>query len=395
MPLDTTSVIDFSNTEIAFSHKDDKQLKKMSWLFKLMNNSTLVNFGSVFGLKAIEWGLPFAKTAVRHTVFEHFCGGEALEDCQDDIDLLKKYGTETVLDFGAEAKSTEEDLNWVKDKILKSVKFAATNKSVPVVVAKVTGMVDSQVLINLQDNGTLTDTEQVKFDQLMLRIHEICAKAQELGVALFVDAEESWLQDSIDVIADELMAAYNKSKVVVYNTYQMYRHDRLQFLMSSFKKAEAGDYLLGAKIVRGAYMDKERDRAEEEGRPSPIQATKADTDRDYDAALTFCIQNYEKLSICCATHNVESTQLFASLINKHNIKRDHPHLNFSQLFGMSDFITFNLSNAGYNVSKYLPYGPIEDVIPYLIRRAQENSSMTGEMGRELKMVQKEVSRRNS
>lgn len=393
MDVNPNRAIDFDNTEIAFSHKNDQQLRKMSWLFKLMNNSTLVNFGSSFGLKAIKWGLPFAKTAVKHTVFEHFCGGETLDECQDDINLLEKYGVETVLDYGAEAKTTDEDLDAVKAQINTAIEFASSNTSVPVVVSKLTGLVDSQILINLQANGSLNDSEQVAFDKLMVRMHELCVNAHKLGVALFIDAEESWLQNSIDAIADQLMASYNKEKVVVYNTYQMYRHDRLDFLKKSYQLAVDNGYLLGAKIVRGAYMEKERSRAERLKIASPIQINKADTDRDYNDALRFCIQHYERLSICCGTHNVESTQLFADLIDQNKIKRNHPHLNFSQLFGMSDFITLNLSSAGFNVSKYLPYGPIEDVIPYLIRRAQENSSMSGEMGRELSMVQREVDRR--
>lgn len=386
-------IVDVNNTEIAFSHKSNKQLKKTAWLFELMNKNQLVNIGSTLGLWAIKWNLPFAKYAVKKTVFEQFCGGESLLDCQADIDTLYKYNVLTVLDFGAEGKSDEASFEHVKEEVIKAVEFAASNNSVPVVVTKLSGMVENKILVNLQKNGSLTASEQVRFDHLMERLHEICERASELSVGLFIDAEESWMQDTIDMIADDLMSRYNKEKVIVYNTYQMYRHDRLVFLKKSFEKATEGQYLLGAKIVRGAYMDKERERAAEENRPSPIQATKADTDRDYDLALKFCFDHYERIASCCATHNVKSCLYYAELIHQAGIEKDHPHLNFSQLFGMSDFITFNLGDAGYNVAKYLPYGLIEDVIPYLIRRAQENSSISGEMSRELQFVKKEMTRR--
>lgn len=385
--------IDFSNTRIAFSNKSDSELKRSSFLFKIMNKSILMRVLSKLGIIAIRLRLPFVRTIVKQTIFKQFCGGESLLDCQDEIDRLYKYKALTILDYGAESKSSEEDLNMVRDEVINSIEFAASNDSVPVVSTKLTGLVDNDVLIKKQSQEELSSGDQIQFDRLMDRLHMICQRGQELKVGIFIDAEESWMQDAIDDIVEVLTYQYNKDFVVVYNTFQMYRHDRLDYLKQSFENCEKHSCMLGAKIVRGAYMDKERARAHELGIESPIQKTKEDTDKDFDLALEFCAARYKKISSCCASHNLKSSQLFAELIDKYEIPRNHPHVNFSQLLGMSDHITFNLAMAGYNVAKYVPYGPIREVIPYLIRRAKENASVTGEMSRELSLISKEVKRR--
>lgn len=385
--------IDFTDTETAFAHKSDKELKKMSRLFSLMNRSALVNIGSKLGLIAFQLRLPFVNTIVKHTIFQQFCGGENLMDCQSAIDTLYNNDSLTILDYGAEGKSDEDELNAVMEETIRAIEFAASNVSVPVISTKITGMVPNEVLIALQEGKTLNSGQQRDYDALLDRVEGICDKASELNVGIFVDAEESWLQDPIDDLVMDMMAKYNHEKVIIYNTYQLYRHDKLQDLKEHHSRALAEGFLLGAKLVRGAYMEKERERATELGYPSPIQPNKQATDLDFDAAVDYCVRHYETIASCCASHNVESNRKQATLIDQLGYDRQHAHFHFCQLYGMSDYITFNIANAGFNVAKYVPYGPIRDVVPYLIRRAQENSSVTGEMSRELSLIQSEIARR--
>lgn len=385
--------IDFANTKNAFSIKSDKELKKMAWLFKMMNKAWLVNIGSKLGLWAFNMRLPFVKSIIKNTIFEQFVGGESLEDCAQQIQKLYQHQSLTILDFGAEGKSTKEELDYVMNETRLALRFATENAAVPVISTKVTGLVDNKILEKLQRKEALTTEEEAQYSELRNRLDLIGAEAAKQGVGVFVDAEESWMQDPIDDLVMELMAKYNRGRVLIYNTYQIYRHDKLAQLKKDHEKAVAGGYLLGAKLVRGAYMDKERERAKELGYPSPIQPDKAATDRDFDLAVAYCVEHYETIASCCASHNVESNRKQAQLIHELGIPKDHPHLNFCQLYGMSDYITFNLGQAGYNAAKYVPYGPIRDVIPYLIRRAQENSSVTGEMSRELKLIKSEINRR--
>ena len=385
--------LDFSNTEIAFSNKSDKELKKTAWLFKWMNNHNFVKIGSKLGLFAIKFKLPFTETVVRNTIFPQFCGGESLLDCQNVIDKLYEYDTLTILDYGAEGKSDEDDLDTAMKETIKAIEMAASNNSVPVVSTKFTGLVDNVILEKLHKNESLSEGDQRKYQHLCERVDEICSKAHELGVSIFVDAEESWLQHPIDELALLMMEKYNKERVTIYNTYQLYNVDKLEHLKRDHQRCLEKGVLFGSKIVRGAYMDKERARAAEMGYPSPIQVDKAATDRDYNAALVYCIDHYETISSCCASHNAESNLLQAKLIHKKGIIHNHPHINFCQLYGMSDNITFNLANAGYNAAKYVVYGPIKDVIPYLIRRTEENTSVTGEMSRELQLIDNEMRRR--
>ena len=224
-------------------------------------------------------------------------------------------------------------------------------------------------------------------------MREICQAAADSRIGVLVDAEESWIQNTVDALTMQMMDAFNRDRVVVYNTIQLYRHDRLAFLKHSYEAAHEKGFVLGAKLVRGAYMEKERKRADQLSYPSPIQPNKEATDRDYDLGVTFCIQHIEDIALIVASHNENSNLLAARLLEQRNLPLNHPHVHFSQLYGMSDNITFNLAKAGCPVSKYLPFGPIKDVIPYLMRRAQENSSVSGQTGRELGLIKKELKRR--
>lgn len=385
--------IDFTNTAIAFSGKTDKQLKKMTRLFQLMNHTWLVNIGSKIGIAALNLNLPFVETTIKHTIFEQFCGGTTLLGCQPVINQLVGQKALTILDYGAEAKTSELDFNGTMNEMIRAIEFAEQNKSVPVISMKITGISRFALLEKIQNGAALTEAEKTEFKNVNKRLDAICYAAHNKKVGVFVDAEESWIQDTIDFLVNKMMKRYNGERVIVYNTFQMYRHDRLQYLIDSYEEARKEGYLLGAKLVRGAYMEKERARAAALNLPSPIQPNKKATDNDYDTAIQFCVEHFTHIGSCNATHNMNSCALQASLIDQKNIKKNHPHLNFCQLYGMSDNLTFNLADAGYNVAKYVPYGPVQDVVPYLIRRAQENSAISGDMNREYELIVREMKRR--
>lgn len=391
--IDIQSILNFDNTEIAFEQKSDQELKKMLWLFSMMNKPWLVNAGSKLGLMAVKMGLPLAEKTVKATIFEQFCGGTTLLESQAAIDRLYEYNVQSVLDYGVEAKETEDDFNITMNEIIRGIEFAANNESVPVVSCKITGMARFSLLEKISQGETLLVAEEEEFRNVRKRVESICHVANKYKVALFFDAEESWIQAAIDGLVEDMMQLYNKEQAIVYATYQMYRHDRLQYLVDSFSKSSMNGYILGAKLVRGAYMEKERKRAEWLGYASPIQPNKKATDEDFDKAVQFCLSNHEYIASCNASHNRKSCELQAKLIIEKALPKDHPHINFCQLYGMSDHLTFNLAKAGFNVAKYMVYGPVKDVVPYLIRRAEENTSVTGDMSREYGLVMEEMKRR--
>jgi len=393
MKPEPTTKLDFENTEIAFSYMSNKELKKLKWLFSLMNNATLVKLGSIFTPFALKINFPFVRSALKATIFKQFVGGENLLDTQKTIDLLYRYQTLTILDYGAESKTTEDELDAVMFETIKAIELAASNSSVPVVSTKITGFAANELLAKMQTNVELSEGENHQKEKLFYRINEVCKRAHELKVGVMIDAEESWMQNTIDNIVDKMMSMYNKSSVIVFNTFQLYRHDKLEFLKISHQKAIDNGYLLGAKLVRGAYMDKERNYAEKNNIDSVININKKATDLSYNNAIKYCVENYKTIGSVCASHNVKSNLYQAQLIEENDVDKWHPHLNFCQLLGMSDNITFNLAKSGYNVAKYLPYGPLKEVIPYLIRRAKENTSITGDMSRELNLIAKEIQRR--
>ena len=388
-----TPVVDFSNTEIAFSHKSDNGLKRTFWLFRLMNKAWLVSAGGSFGLWMNSTGISLFDPLIRSTIFRQFCGGISLEDSTEAIQHLAELNTLTVLDFGAEGKVKESDFDYVLKENLRAIAYAADNPSVPVISSKITALASNAILEKYQLGKLNSDAEKEAFKRVEERLDTLCHAAREAGVAVFIDAEETWMQDTIDYLVLKLMERYNKENVVVYHTYQIYRKDKLESLKADHRLAREKGFILGAKIVRGAYMEKERARAKERGYPSPIQDTKEDTDRDFDAAIAYCVDHYEEIASCNASHNMKSNLIQAEMIAARGLPRDHRHLNFCQLYGMSDYITFNLAAEGYNVAKYLPYGPVKEVLPYLIRRARENTAVTGEMSRELGLIVSEMKRR--
>ncbi len=388
------TTLDFSNTEIAFAHLSDKELKKAAWLFSMMNKPWLVKYGSALALWTVENGIPFAEWAVRKTVFQQFVGGTTLLDSQPSTEKLAKYNVLTILDYGAEAKETELDFNHTMRENIRAIDFASRSvRSIPIISTKVTGLIRFGLLERIQSAETLNREELSEYRNALKRLDAICYHASKKNVSIFIDAEESWIQDSIDHLVWLMMRRYNKERAVVYNTFQYYRHDRLQFLTESYDRSRKEGFLLGAKLVRGAYMEKERARAQELNYEDPINPDKASTDDLYNTALRFCIDHIDTMAVCNASHNAESAMLQVELMDKKGLPHDHPNTLFSQLYGMSDNVTFNLAKAGFRVAKYLPYGQVKEVIPYLIRRAQENTSVTGDAGRELKLVREEVRRR--
>ncbi|MEZ4920923.1 MAG: proline dehydrogenase family protein [Saprospiraceae bacterium] len=388
-----TPLVDFDNTEIGFSYLSDAELKQTAWLFRMMNKPWLVKYGSALALWAVENRIPTADFFVKKTIFNQFVGGTTLLDSMPSIEKLAEYNTLTILDYGAEAKENELDFNHTMNENIRAIDFASRSKHIPVVSTKLTGLARFGLLERIQAAKTLTREELSEYRNVLKRIDAICHHASQKGVSLFIDAEESWIQDTIDHLVWLMMKRYNRNRAIVYNTFQLYRTDRLQFLMTSFDRAQREGFVLGAKLVRGAYMDKERERAKEKGYESPINEDKNVTDDQYNTAVRFCVSNYQKMALCNASHNAESALLQVELMESKGISRDHPHMLFSQLYGMSDIVTFNLAAAGFRVAKYVPYGQVVDVIPYLIRRAQENSSVTGDASRELSQIMTERRRR--
>lgn len=382
----------FENTEIAFRHKSDRALTKAYWLFKLIAFGWMVRIGKLFVDIALALRLPL-HWALRWNVFEHFCGGETIEACKVTTLALDEYGVGTILDFSVEGKESDADFERSFREILETADEAAGNQHIPFCVFKVSGIARHALLERVSAGAELSEGETSEFAVVRERVDAICRRAADGGTYVLIDAEESWIQDAIDALALEMIRAYNTQGVVVFNTYQLYRHDRLDVLRRDLDAARDGGFHLGAKLVRGAYMEKERDRAQEKGYPSPIQPDKASTDRDFDAALALCAARVDHMAVCVGTHNEASSARMTALMAEHGIDKSDPRVYFAQLLGMSDHISFNLAAAGYNVAKYVPYGPLREVVPYLIRRAEENTSVAGQTGRELQLIEDERARR--
>ena len=403
--------ISFENTEYAFAAKTDGELKKASFLFGVMGKEWLVNAGLKITPLAIKWNIPFTKTVIRQTIFKQFVGGETLEETAEVVNKLERYKVQVILDYGVEGKEGEDNFDHARDEFTRVIDYAATQPNIPFMSIKVTGFARFSLLEKLDQTmskaaGTLmkrylnaveslSDQEKAEWHRVRLRMQQLCEEANKKNIGILVDAEETWIQDPVDALTILMMDVFNKEKVVVYNTIQLYRHDRLKFLKDSYEAAVERGFILGAKLVRGAYMEKERNRAIEKGYPSPIQTNKENTDADYNAAVEFCIEHIDKIAVIVASHNEYSNLYSTQLLDKKQLAHNHPHVHFSQLYGMSDNITFNLAKSGCSVSKYLPFGPIRDVIPYLMRRAQENSSVSGQTGRELTLIKKELLRRKT
>ncbi|GAB5553519.1 MAG: proline dehydrogenase family protein [Saprospiraceae bacterium] len=385
--------IDFQDTAIAFADKTDEELKKTAWLFGMMNKHWLVGIGAKIGMTAIKMHLPFVESVVKGTIFRQFCGGTTLLESTENIERLYESNIVSILDYGAEGKTSEEDYNLTMNENIRAIEFASNHESAWMISTKISGLARFELLEKVSANLSLSVAEQEEWLSVEKRINAVCFNARQFNVGVMIDAEESWVQPAIDQLTQEMMLRYNQEKVIVYNTFQMYRKDRLAFLKDSFIHSQQNGYILGAKLVRGAYMEKERKRAEEMGYDSPINEDKLSTDQCFNEGLQFCIEHYEKIAFCNATHNEKSCMLMAQLIAQKGIDKKHPHLLFAQLYGMSDNLTYNLANYGFRAAKYMVYGSVREVVPYLIRRAEENSSVTGDMTREHKFVVEELKRR--
>jgi proline dehydrogenase len=384
--------VTFDNTEIAFSGKSDQDLFRAYMLFKLVSSNTLVKTGKVLTHFALKSKLPI-RPFIKSTIFKQFCGGESITDCDRTIAALAKYNIGTILDYSVEGKESEKDFDQTAFEIVQTISKALINKNIPFSVFKVTGVARFGLLEKVNTGKPLSQPEKEEWERVNKRVGMICKAAYDASVPVFIDAEESWIQDAIDTMALEMMRIYNKQKAIVFNTLQMYRTGRLDYLKLLNKRAEEEDFFIGLKIVRGAYMEKERDRAAQMGYPSPIQKDKLATDKDYDDMLLYCLERINRIAICAGTHNETSSRFLTGLMKEFNIPKNHPNVFFAQLLGMSDHISYNLANAGYNVAKYVPYGPVKEVLPYLIRRAEENTSVAGQTSRELSLILKERQRR--
>ncbi|MBK9216079.1 MAG: proline dehydrogenase family protein [Chloracidobacterium sp.] len=384
--------LDFQDTATAFADKTDSQLKEKHRLLKVLNSPTLNSIGTKAAKFALSIGLP-VEGMIKSTIFEQFCGGETIAECDLVIKKLGDARIGTILDYSVEGKATEEDFDRTRDEIIRTIERAKNDGNIPFSVFKVTGIAPLGTLERMSARKKLDAKGQAKCERITKRIADICDAAYQAQQPLFIDAEDSWIQDAIDRIVTEMMERYNRERPFIYNTLQMYRTDRLQHLKDARRQAKADGYFYAVKLVRGAYMEKERERAVEMGYPSPIHETKADTDADFDAALDYCMRHYEDMAFVNATHNETSALHLARLMHDAGVAPDHPHIHFSQLYGMGDGISYVLAKHGYNVSKYVPYGPVHDAVPYLIRRAEENTATAGQVSRELEMVRRELARR--
>jgi proline dehydrogenase len=386
-------MINLSNTEIAFQDKSNREIRRALFLFKVIASPFLVKVGAALTRFALKIGLPIT-WILKPTIFNHFCGGVSISDCNETIVRLGRSNIKTILDYSAEGKETDTDFDYTRDQIIETVIKASKDENVPYAVFKPTGVGRFGLLEKVQAKNDLSELEKLELERVKVRFALICDTGARLNVPVMIDAEETWIQDIVDEIVEELIFEHNKTKPLVYTTLQMYRHDRLEYLKDLVGRAKEKGVKAAVKLVRGAYMEKERERAKELGYPSPIYADKQGTDSAYDQAVKFCIENVNDVAVCIGTHNEKSSLLGAEEMVKLGVKPQNPNISFSQLLGMSDNISYNLAAAGFNVTKYVPYGPVKTVVPYLIRRAEENTSVAGQTSRELALIRTELKRRN-
>lgn len=382
----------FENTATAFALKSDAELERAYYLFKLISMEPLVKIGTGLTNFAIKANLP-VEGLIRTTVFDHFCGGVTEEDCMPVIERMGHAGVCTVLDYSVEGKDTEDPLDDALAKTLEIMEFVQKNKSMPFAVFKPTGYGRFALFQKISAGIALNSDEQSEWNRVVKRFDTTCKRAYDLGISLLIDAEESWMQDAADQLVEEMMREYNKKDRIVYNTLQMYRWDRMDYYRELLERAHSQNFQLGIKIVRGAYLEKENNRAQEKGYPTPICKTKADTDLNFDTAIRFSLDNLDRVSLFAGTHNEGSSYLLMEEMENRGLAKNDSRIWFGQLYGMSDHISYNLASAGYQLCKYLPFGPVRDVMPYLIRRAEENTSVAGQTNRELELLKKERKRR--
>jgi len=382
----------FDNTQIAFALKSDTELDRAYFLFKMIAKEPLVRIGTAVTNFALKAKLPVEKL-IRATVFDHFCGGVNEEDCLPVVDKMFSKGVCSVLDYSVEGKEEEEQFDKALQTTLKIIEFAKERLAIPFAVFKPTSFGRIELYTKKGNNELLTGVEKEEWNRVVGRFETACCEAHKKNVPLLIDAEESWMQNAADDLILKMMRKFNRKKPMVFNTLQMYRWDRMDYLKKIHEEAKKEGFTIGIKLVRGAYMEKENERAEKEGHPSPVFTTKQATDDNYDAGVLYIVNNLDTISIFAGTHNQESVYNLMNLMEEKEIKSNDERIWFGQLYGMSDTISFNLAAKGYNVAKYLPFGPVRDVMPYLIRRAEENTSVAGQTGRELKMLKKERKRR--
>jgi proline dehydrogenase len=382
----------FNNTEVAFSLKSDTELDRAYFLFKMIASEPLVRIGTAVTNFALKAHLP-VDGLIRATVFDHFCGGINELDCLSVVDKLYTKGVSSVLDYSVEGKEEEAQFDAALEMTLKTIEFAKERQAIPFAVFKPTGLGRLDLYTKVGEKQVLSAEEQTEWNKVVARFELVCKTAHDKNVALLIDAEESWMQDAADDLVEEMMRKYNKEKVIVFNTLQMYRWDRLDYLKALHEKAKAEGFYIGMKLVRGAYMEKEHERAKEKGYPTPICASKQATDDNYDAAVDYMMKHIDSMAIFAGTHNEDSSYKLMEMLKANNISINDQRIWFGQLYGMSDNISYNLAAHGYNVAKYLPFGPVRDVMPYLIRRAEENTSVAGQTSRELNLLKTERERR--
>lgn len=386
--------IHFDDTAVAFSYKTDAELKKANLIFTVVNNPVTSSLATSLAKWSLALRLP-VKGLIRSTVFKHFCGGETIDQSDKTAQSLFKFGIGTILDYSAEGEKNETGFERTDQEIISTIEKAKGNPAIPFSVFKTTGLAAFDLLEKVHAKEKLSKEDEEAWERVRQRVDRICKKGYESNVPVLIDAEDSWIQNPIDELAYDMMTKYNRQKAIVFNTYQMYRADMLGNLKNAFQQAANQNYFLGAKLVRGAYIEKEAARAEKFGYTNPIHPSKEATDEAFNQGLTFCVENRDRISLMCGSHNEYSNQFLASLIEQHGLKHNDPHIWFAQLMGMSDNISFNLAKVGYNVAKYVPYGPVESVMPYLLRRAAENTSVAGQSSRELSMIRKELNRRRN
>lgn len=383
----------FDNTKTAFALKSDSELERAYFLFKMISKEPLVKIGTAVTKFALNLNLP-VEGLIRSTVFDHFCGGVSAADCITTVEHLKVAGVYSVLDYSVEGKEEEEQFDRTMEKVLELTKFAKNKKTMPFSVFKPTGFGKFKIWEKVTANKPLSASETGEWERIQERYEKVCAEAKKCDIALLIDGEETWMQDAADDLCEAMMAKYNTEKALVYNTLQCYRWDRLAYLKAQHKKAKAGGYKLGFKVVRGAYMEKENDRAEENDYKSPICESKTATDDNFNAVMKYILDNLDDISLFLGTHNEHSSYLALEIMNAKSILKTDTRVWFGQLYGMSDHISFNLAKEGFNVAKYIPFGPVKEVMPYLIRRAEENTSVAGQTSRELTLLKREKKRRD-
>lgn len=384
--------VDFNNLEIAFAAKNDKALKKTHFVFSTMKSNALVKAGTTLTKLALKSGLP-VKGIIKRTLFDIFCGGETIDECVKTAAQMQKFKVGAILDYSVEGEKTETGFDSTCAEIIRTVERAGKSENMPFAAFKITGVGAFDLLAKIHEGKALTSEEEAAYGRVKERVAGICAKAAEYGVPVLIDAEETWIQKPVDDLTISMMERHNKARALVYYTFQMYCHSMLANLKKLHAVAAEKGYVLGAKLVRGAYMEKERARSAELNYTDPIQPDKASTDRDFDAGLEFCIENVSGINLFAGSHNEGSNMILTELIHKHGLNTDDKRISFGQLYGMSDNISYNLADAGYNVAKYVPYGPIKASMPYLFRRAEENTSVKGQSSRELTLIEREIARR--